>query len=92
MSDKNQLLDEVDKVVKSSYGLNGGYFVGVLLLLIFGLLVVFPKIYLAQQIYYKSRNISKLEAEYNTLKEENKKIKGLVEKIKFKNQILDTIF
>jgi len=92
MSDKNQLLDEVDEIVTSQYGLNGGFFITILLLIVFTIMLLFPKIYLAQQIYYKSRDIAKLEAEYNTLQEEHKRIKSSVEKIKFKNQILDTIF
>ena len=52
----------------------------------------FPKIYIQQQIYFKSRDISKLKAEYDTLKAENKIISASVESIKFKNQILDTLF
>jgi hypothetical protein len=54
--------------------------------------VLFPKIYITQQIYYKSREISKLKAEYDTLKEENKVIGASVEEIKYKNQVIDTIF
>jgi len=45
-----------------------------------------------QQIYFKSRDISKLKVEYDTLREENKIINASVESIKFKNQILDTLF
>jgi tetrahydromethanopterin S-methyltransferase subunit F len=47
---------------------------------------------LTQQIYYKSRDIQKFKVEYETLKAENKKINASVEEIKFKNQVLDTIF
>jgi len=53
---------------------------------------IFPKIYIQQQIYFKSRDIAKLQAEYEMLKEENKLISASVESIKFKNQILDTLF
>jgi hypothetical protein len=52
----------------------------------------FPKIYIQQQIYFKSRKISKLQSEYDMLKEENRLISSSVEQIKFKNQILDTLF
>ncbi len=53
---------------------------------------IFPKIYIQQQIYFKSREISKLKDEYDTLKEENRLIGTSVESIRFKNQILDTLF
>jgi hypothetical protein len=56
------------------------------------MMLAFPKIYLTEQIYYKSREIEKLKVEYETLKEENKRIRASVESIKFKNQILDTLF
>ncbi|HIP20613.1 MAG TPA: hypothetical protein EYG70_05775, partial [Sulfurimonas sp.] len=52
----------------------------------------FPKVYITQQIYYESRDIAKLKREYDTLKEENRLISASVESIKFKNQILDTLF
>jgi cell division protein FtsL len=56
------------------------------------LALLFPKIYLQSQIYYKSRDIATLKQEHNTLTEENRIIKGRVEAIRFKNQILDTLF
>jgi hypothetical protein len=61
---------------------------GVLLVL----LLAFPKIFLQSSIYYKSRDISSLEREYRSLKEEHKIISTEVEQKKFKNQILVTLF
>ena len=55
-------------------------------------MVLFPKIYLQSQIYYKSRDIAVLKREHNALKEENRIIRSNVESIKFKNQVLDTLF
>jgi hypothetical protein len=63
-----------------------------LLVLTFIAMFAFPKIYITEQIYFKSRDIAKLKIEYDTLKEENKLISASVESIKFKNQILDTLF
>lgn len=63
-----------------------------LLSVFISLLVIFPKIYLQSQIYYKSRDIAVLKREYNTLREENAIVKNEVETIRFKNQILDTLF
>ena len=55
-------------------------------------LLILPKIYIKNQIYYMSRDISKLYGEYSILKEENRVLKQNLENIRFKNQILDTIY
>jgi len=92
MSAKNDLLDEIDVVLVPKRQLDLTYFIYTLLTLSFIAMFAFPKIYITQRIYFKSRDISKLKHEYNTLKEENKIISASVEEIKFKNQILDTLF
>ncbi len=92
MSAKNELLDEIAVVIAPKKKLGFAYFIYTLLSLVFVGMFMFPKIYIQQQIYFKSRAIYKLQIEYDTLKEENKIISASVESIKFKNQILDTIF
>ncbi len=92
MSDKNELLEEVAVVLAPIKKLDTTYFLYIMLLLILVCMFLFPKIYIQQQIYFKSRDISKLKSEYDTLKEENKIINASVESIRFKNQILDTLF
>jgi len=92
MSDKSELLDEIEVVLLPKRQLDFNYFLYILLTLSFIAMFAFPKVYITQQIYFKSRDISKLKREYNTLKEENKIISASVEEIKFKNQILDTLF
>ena len=92
MSGKNELLEEVDSVLSPKKTLDFTYFMYIILTLSFVAMFVFPKIYIQQQIYFKSRDISKLKVEYDTLKEENKIISASIESIKFKNQILDTLF
>lgn len=92
MSDKSELLDEVNVVLVPSKNLNFAYFAYILLILIFISMFAFPKVYITQQIYFKSRDIAKQKRAYETLKEENKIINASVESIKFKNQILDTLF
>jgi cell division protein FtsL len=89
---KTQLLDEVETVLNPPKGVDLRYLIYVLLSITFVCVAIFPKIYLQQQIYFKSRDISKLKGEYDTLKEENRLISTSVESIKFKNQILDTLF
>ncbi len=92
MSDKHQLLDEIDSVVNRKKILDLKYLIFTLLLMSFVTLLLFPKIYLQQQIYFKSRDISKLKGEYDTLIEENRLIKVSIESLRYKNQILDTLF
>jgi hypothetical protein len=92
VSDKHELLDEVDIVITAKKELDFNYFAYVILSLLLVAMLAFPKIYLHDQIYYKSRDIAKLKIEYETLKEEHKRIRASVESIKYKNQILDTLF
>ena len=92
MSDKNELLEEVDLVLNAKKRLDFKYLVFILLMMSFVSLALFPKIYIQQRIYFKSRDIYKLKSEYDTLIEENKLINTSVESIRYKNQILDTLF
>lgn len=92
MSDKRELLDEIDLVFNPKKDVDINHLLYVLLSIIFVSIILFPKIYIQQQIYFKSRDVSKLKSEYDILKEENRLIKSSVESIRFKNQVLDTIF
>jgi len=92
VSDKKLLLDEIEEINKPNNNFGLLFFIYSIFTLFFILMFAFPKIFIQQQIYYKSRDIAKLEAEYNILKEENTIIQNSVENIKFKNQILDTLF
>ena len=91
-TEKDELLGQVDEVLSPKKKLDFTYLFFFLsgLTLVIGIL--FPKIYLTEQIYFKSREISKLKTEYDTLKEEHKVIGASVEAIRYKNQVLDTLF
>jgi len=92
MSDKLDLLEEVDLVLNPKKKLDATYFAYIFFSVLLTIAILFPKIYIQQQIYFTSRDISKLKSEYETLKEENRLISSSVESMKFKNQILDTLF
>ncbi|DAB30382.1 MAG TPA: hypothetical protein CFH84_04315 [Sulfurimonas sp. UBA12504] len=92
MSEKSELLDEVKVVLVAKKVLDFSYFLNVFLILTLVCIFAFPGVYIHQQIYFKSRDISKLKSEHDTLKEENRIIRASVESIRFKNQILDTLF
>ncbi|WP_419764937.1 MAG: hypothetical protein ACNI28_00785 [Arcobacter sp.] len=63
----------------------------VLSTLAISLILFFPKIYLANNIYYISKDINKLYANYISLKEENRFLQQQLEDMKFKNQIIDSL-
>ena len=60
-------------------------------MLIIGLVLFFPKIYVMNNIYYVSKDINKLYAHYISLKEENKFLSQQLEDMKFKNQVEDSL-
>jgi len=92
MSEKDELLDDMRSIITPNEKLDLKYLLYVLLSLTFIITLLLPKVYIQKEIYYKSRDIAKLQIEYSTLKEENKIISASVESIRFKNQILDTLF
>ncbi|MEA3372733.1 MAG: hypothetical protein U9Q62_03475 [Campylobacterota bacterium] len=92
MSEKHEILDAVDTIIAPSAKMGWRFLVLFLLVVAIALTVLFPKIYLQSQIYYKSRDIAVLKREYKALIEENHIIKSKVESIRFKNQVLDTLF
>ena len=92
MSEQYEILDSVDTIIAPTAKMGWRFLVLFLLVVAIVLTVLFPKIYLQSQIYYKSRNIAVLQQEYNVLKEENHIIRGKVESIRFQNQVLDTLF
>ena len=91
-NEQHDLLSEIDSVIGAKNDLSLGYLFAVFMGVTLVLLLAFPKIFLQSSIYYKSRDISALEREYKSLREERKFISNEVEQKKFKNQILDTLF
>ncbi len=92
MNDKHEILDAVDTIIAPTAHMGWRYLIVFMLVVAIVLMLLFPKIYLQSQIYYKSRDIAVMKREYNALKEENHIIKSKVEAIRFKNQVLDTMF
>lgn len=92
MSDKKDLLEEYDHEQRREKNLDFKFLLLVYLSIAVAFLIVLPKIYIKNQIYYISRDINKLYSEYSILKEENIHLKQKLESIRFKNQILDSVF
>jgi cell division protein FtsL len=92
MDDKNELLDEYDAQQKVEKNLDFRFLMLVYMVMFVAFLLILPKIYIKNQIYYMSRDIHKLYSEYSILNEENRVLKQNLENIRFKNQILDTMY
>ncbi|KAB0612501.1 hypothetical protein [Campylobacter hyointestinalis] len=91
MNDKEQLLQSHDEYQKTEHNLSvRSLFIAYLILLLI-LAVALPKIYIANEIYYTSRDIAELRNKLNVLLEENKELKSKLEKIRYKNQIIDNM-
>ncbi|MBL0687123.1 MAG: hypothetical protein JJV95_07020 [Sulfurospirillum sp.] len=88
MSDKQELLSEYNK----EKNLDFKFLILVYLSLTIAFFIILPKIYIKNQIYYISRDMHKLNSENSILEEENIFLKQKLESIRFKNQILDSIF
>lgn len=92
MNEKDLILNEVKELQNAENKMGWRFLLMTLLILAIAWLLLFPKIFLQSQVYYKSRDIAILTGEYNALKEENRILKTKVESIRFKNQVLDTMF
>lgn len=92
MSDKHDILEETHLLINPDETMGPIFlrnvFVGIFLVLI----IVFPKIFINTQIYFKSREISTLSHEHDALKEENRLIRAKVEELRYKHKVLDTLF
>ncbi len=90
-SERGELLESFEEIEQRSE-LSLGHLIYVVLVMLLALLLFVPKIYVANQIYYKSRTINKLLDDYEILKEENRLLTQKLEYERYKNQVLDTIF
>ncbi|CAM2734143.1 membrane protein [Campylobacter hyointestinalis] len=91
MNDKEQLLQSHDEYQKTEHNLSVRSLFTAYLIVLLILAVALPKIYIANEIYYTSRDIAELRNKLNVLLEENKELKSKLEKIRYKNQIIDNM-
>lgn len=91
MNEKEVLLDEVSKVIEED-SLSVSFVKNVVFAIIFSLAILFPKIYIANNIYIYSLKINKLLNEYYSLKAEQSILTLKIEKIKFKNRLQELTF
>lgn len=92
VNDKADLLDEYDLEQQKEKNLDFKFLLLIYLSLAVAFSIILPKIYIKNQIYYISRDINKLYSNHSILKEENTYLKQKLESIRFKNQVLDSVF
>jgi len=91
-NDKADLLEEYDEEQNKEKNLDFKFLLLIYLSLAVAFSIILPKVYIKNQIYYISRDINKLYSNYSILQEENIYLKQKLESIRFKNQVLDSVF
>lgn len=91
MQDRQSLLNDYDTEQTKERNLSLRTLVIVYLAMLLALVVFLPKIYIKNEIYYTSREMTKLYGQYELLLEENRALKLKIESIRFKNQVLDVL-
>jgi len=77
---------------KEPNGITIGMISVILMGMAIALILSFAKIYLSNQIYKESKEINNIQRRVDALKAEKMILEQNVEKLKFKNQVEDTIF
>jgi len=80
------------KKIYTPNGITFGMFVVIMLAMSIVLILTLIKIYLSNQIYHESKIVNGIKNEVAILKAEHAVLKQNLETIKFKTQVLDTIF
>jgi cell division protein FtsL len=86
MREKDDLLDELDEVIEEKK-ISIVIVRNIIIVAIFILVLLLPKIYISNKIYEYSVKINKLLNEYYSLKAENSILKSKIEKLRFKNRL-----
>ena len=88
---KDQLLSDLDKVQRKEENIPFQTLVWTYIVLLFVLMFILPKIYIANQIYYISRDINHKYHKYTALIEENRHLRKKIEQLQYQSQVVDDI-
>ncbi len=88
---KDQLLSDLDKVQRKEENIPFQTLVWTYIVLFFVLMFILPKIYIANQIYYISRDINQKYHKYTALIEENRHLRKKIEQLQYQSQVVDDI-
>ncbi|AQW81311.1 hypothetical protein [Campylobacter pinnipediorum] len=89
--DRDELLELYKKSTSQEENLSLKTLWVAYLLLLVCLCILIPKIYIANEIYYTSREISDINNKRDVLLEENRALKIKLENMKYKNQVIDPL-
>ncbi len=91
MREKDLLLEEYDDALNQAENISFKNLLVVYTTIFIVLLLLLPKIYISNQIYYTSKNINTLYHTYTALKEENSHLKRELELIRYQLEVLDEL-
>ena len=91
MLEKEELLELHDDEQKREINLSFKTLVMVYLAMFIALAIFLPKIYIANQIYYISRDIADISGKRDMLLEENRALSIKLENLRYKNQIINSL-
>ena len=89
--EKDLLLEEYDEALSQAENISFKNLLFVFLAIFVVLLLLLPKIYISNQIYYNSKNINNLYNTYTALKEENAHLKRELELARYQIEVLDEL-
>ena len=89
MNEREELLQLHDLEQGYETNLNFRTLVMVYLAMLVALVIFLPKIYIANNIYYLSRDVSEISGKRDVLLEENRALRSKLENLRYKNQILN---
>ena len=89
--EKELLLDEYDEALNRTKNISVKNLVFVFMAIGICLALILPKIYISNQIYYTSKEISGNYHTYTALKEENSHLKRNLELIRYQLEVLDDL-
>ncbi len=88
---KNELLYDLDQEQRKPKNISIQSLIWVYIVLFFTLLIILPKIYIANQIYYVSKDINTKYHKYTALLEENRYLKKKIEQLNYQRQVVDSV-
>ncbi len=91
LHEKAELLTQIDKVQTVEQNLSVSTLIWTYIIVFFTLLLVLPKIYIANQVYYISKDINKQYHKYTALREENRYFTKKIEEFNYQNQIVNDV-
>jgi len=88
-SDKELLLEEYEKQQKRANNITFRELLKIYLIILIALLIILPKIYISNQIYYISKDLNSLYHEFTALQEEKAALLRELEKLRYKINVTD---